>query len=88
VDEFEAGTVHGADEQTILAPEEFPRGPIEPSAGMRAHIQPCAHVIAIAMDDDRFDSAFDATLDFNHASISDRIQRSQYACGRCLIGII
>jgi hypothetical protein len=85
MDELEAGTVHCADKQAFLAPEEFPRGPIEPSAGMRAYIEPRAYVVAIAMDDDRFDSAFDATQDLNHAAISDRIQRRQNACNRCLM---
>lgn len=88
VGELEAGTVHGADEQAFLAPEEFPWGPIEPSAGMWAYIEPCAHVIAMAMDDDRFDSAFDGTLRFNHAAIRDRIQRRQYASVRCLMIIV
>ncbi len=45
-------------------------------------------MVAVAMDDHRFGSAFDACLDFNQATVGDGIQRDQGACVRCLMVMI
>ena len=76
--QFEAGAVHRAYQQAILAAQELARRLVEPAPRMRAHVEPGAHVAGgIAMHDQRFRIAIQHRLDFVQAAWRHRLQPQQ-----------
>jgi hypothetical protein len=78
--QFETRAMYRAHQQAVLALEELSWCPVQAATCVRADIEPCAHAVTIAIQDQRFGITIEHRFDFGKAAISDLVEQREDWC--------
>ena len=80
--QLEARAMRRAHQQAVLALEKLARGPIQSASGVRADVEPGAHGVAVAIQQQRLGVAVDARFGLGEAAVGQALQLDQRLTGR------
>ena len=79
--QFETRAMHGAHQQAIATGEELARRPVQAPTSVRTYVEPCACVLAIAMQDQRLDDTIDQCFGLHDGALVERVEVGEHLRG-------